>query len=180
MASPGKGLPCLPGFSAPPVVRRVGRRAGLPTVRPCAMPLDARAALRCSIGQRADRRLLSAANRRRQRRRRRRPQPPPCFVLVQPQANYAKKQTLGYKNGYAVPVELGTPSEEDLRQQLANWSIAAAPAAASTAPAEPFVPAFVALDKKAREGGAGAWGGGGTRRAACLKAGAACVSASAP
>lgn len=77
-------------------------------------------------------------------------QPPPCSVPAQPQANYAKKQTLGYKNGYAVPVELGKPSEEDLRQQLANWSIAAAPAAEPTAPAEPFVPAFVALDKKAR------------------------------
>lgn len=80
-------------------------------------------------------------------------QPPLIAPPPQPQASYAKKQTLGYKNGYAVPVELGKPSEEDLRQQLANWTIAAAaPAAAAAAPAEPFVPAFVALDKKVRRG----------------------------
>lgn len=79
------------------------------------------------------------------------PPPPPLLPCLQPQASYAKKQTLSYRNGYAVPVELSNPSEEDVQAQLANWTIAAAAAeggAAPTAAAEPFVPAYVALSNK--------------------------------
>lgn len=75
---------------------------------------------------------------------------------MQPHANHAKKQLLQYKNGYAVAAESTSPADAvaaaaALHAQLANWSIAAAAAGSSSGAAavsEPFVPAYVALDKK--------------------------------
>ncbi|KAI7846107.1 hypothetical protein COHA_000368 [Chlorella ohadii] len=66
-------------------------------------------------------------------------------------ANHAKKQTLRFANGIAVPVELGQPDEAAalaaLQESLKEWRIPSAGAAAAPAAAS-FVPSYVALDKK--------------------------------
>lgn len=98
---------------------------------------------------------------------RRRPPPPaaarapcpPLFPLThlsesapQPAASYAKKQTLKFANGIAVPAELRAPgaaaAAAELQAQLAEWKLAAAPSSAVAPPVQPFVPKYVALDKQ--------------------------------
>ena len=68
-------------------------------------------------------------------------------------ANHAKKQTLRFANGIAVPVELGKPDEAAalaaLQESLKEWRIPSGDASAA-AGAAPFVPSYVALDKKVR------------------------------
>ena len=67
-------------------------------------------------------------------------------------ANYTKKQTLMYKNGYAVPVPMGQQQAEvaALEQQFdAMWTVPAVPAPpAAGASSAPFTPKYVQFDKQ--------------------------------
>ncbi|KAL4458718.1 hypothetical protein ABPG75_013583 [Micractinium tetrahymenae] len=77
----------------------------------------------------------------------------PGYSVTQPMAaGYSKKQTLQFKNGYAVPVPLDQPEAATmgaLQQQFADmWTIPAAPAPAPAAGASSFTPKYVQYDKK--------------------------------
>lgn len=67
---------------------------------------------------------------------------------------YSKKQTLQFKNGYAVPVPLdqpAAPAAGALQEQFADmWTVPAAPAPAPGAAATTFAPKYVQFDKKVR------------------------------
>lgn len=80
------------------------------------------------------------------------PSPTSCAAPQKP-SNHAKKHTLRFANGIAVPVELGKPDEAAalaaLQESLKEWRIPSADASAA-AVAAPFVPSYVALDKKVR------------------------------
>lgn len=69
-------------------------------------------------------------------------------------ADYSKKQTLQFKNGYAVPVPLDQPhlsAAGTLEQQFADtWTIPSAPAPVAGAVATAFTPKYVQYDKKVR------------------------------
>ena len=84
-------------------------------------------------------------------------------------ASYTKKQTLMYKNGYAVPVPMGRQQAEvaALEQPLdAMWTVPAVPAvpappaaAAAAASTAPFTPKYVQFDKQVSWiGGHSLWG----------------------
>merc|ERR1711962_444182 len=65
------------------------------------------------------------------------------------QTAFHKTQTLGYRNGYSIPVVGGAnPLSEEELEELVNLKPSLTYGKSVQAPEEPFVPAAVAFDKK--------------------------------
>lgn len=83
------------------------------------------------------------------------PDPPTCLCpAVQMAVGYSKKQTLQFRNGYAVPVPLDQPTAAAAAPlQQESTEIGSLPAASAPAPDEvvaTFAPKYVQYDKQVR------------------------------
>lgn len=65
-------------------------------------------------------------------------------------ANFTKKQTLMYKNGYAVPAPMSQQEEVAAMEQQfdAMWTLPAVPAPQASTSTAPFTPKYVQFDKQ--------------------------------
>lgn len=71
------------------------------------------------------------------------------FALFSQKTKFHRSQTLGYKNGYSIPVlNHGKPLTQEELDELANYKPSLTYGQAVQAPPEDFVPAHVAFDKR--------------------------------